>query len=59
MQKGETLNEALRRLNYTTRPGLMRGRKDILSGESVVLRNKTAGDVWRWLKNRKKESARS
>lgn len=45
-----TLNEALHALGMTTRPA-MDGRKDILSGASVLLENVRAGEVWDWLRD--------
>ncbi len=52
-----TLNKALHRLGFTARPGDMKGTKDILRGEVVVLRNKRAGEVWNWLRNQKKKES--
>ncbi len=52
-----TLNEALHRLGFTTKPGGIKGTKDILRGGVVVLRNKRAGEVWNWLRNQKKKES--
>ena len=56
-----SLNEVLALLGLTTRPGRVKGTKDILHRDVVVLQNKRARDVWLWLdktfNNQKKESA--
>lgn len=52
-----TLSQALLRQGMLTQPGREPGKRDILLDGRVVLYNQRAGQVWRWLKNRQKESA--
>jgi hypothetical protein len=52
----KTLKEALRERGYSTTPGKRMGRRDVIKDGRPVLRDKTAGEVWNWLNNRKKEN---
>ena len=52
----KTLKEALRERGYTLAPSKRAGRQNVSRCGRPVLREKTAGEVWNWLNNRKKEN---
>jgi len=45
----ETLNQALTRLGYTTRPGRLQYTKEILNGGELAFTG-TAYQAWEWLR---------